>query len=58
MSVVFDEILTEVNAPSTETVEDNSPSPREEASDAEQAQNMFLQTLERLRKRQLRLFAD
>lgn len=58
MSIVFDEILTEINVPSTETVESDSPAPGEESSDAAQTNIELLQTLERLKKRQLRVFAD
>ncbi len=58
MSIVFDEILTEINVPSTETVESDNPTPGEESSDAAQTNRELLQTLERLKKRQLRVFAD
>ena len=58
MSVVFDEIVTEVNAPSTSTAEDGSPSSPEGASEAAPAQPDLYQTFERLKNRQLRLFAD
>ncbi|MCP4181739.1 MAG: hypothetical protein GY761_00225 [Hyphomicrobiales bacterium] len=58
MSIVFDEILTEINVPSTETVENDNPASGEESSDAAQTNRELLQTLERLKKRQLRVFAD
>lgn len=58
MSVVFDEILAEVNAPSTEAVEGGDSSTGEGDSVAAPALADLANTFERLKKRQHRLFAD
>ena len=58
MSIVFDEIITEVNAPSTENLGNGHQSSGEEDVDSTPGQNDLSETFERLQKRQLRLFAD
>lgn len=58
MSIIFDEIVTEVNAPSTETLGNENPLPRENDLDSAQLHKDLIGALERFEKRQIRLFAD
>jgi len=58
MAIVFDEILSEVHAPSTDRAE-NGPAPEEgQAASAMASRAEVQQTLERIQTRQLRLMAD
>ena len=58
MTIVFDEILSEVHTPSTERAESGSGSGEGQASSGIPAQADLQQTLERIKIRQLRLMAD